>query len=167
MRTIANNLVIAAVIALSAGPVGSAEEPVAEEKKEASFIVRPIGQIKRDAGKTFIVLDKRYQPGLLGIEKREAIWVLWWFDQNDTPARRATLQVHPFMNDENPLTGVFAARAAVRPNLIALTPARILSVKDNIIEIDDIDAFNNTPVIDIKPLAANERYLGPAAKEAR
>jgi tRNA (Thr-GGU) A37 N-methylase len=46
---------------------------------------------------------------------------------------------------------VFATRAPVRPNLIALSRCRVISVNDNLIEIDEIDAFPDTPVLDIKP----------------
>jgi tRNA (Thr-GGU) A37 N-methylase len=46
---------------------------------------------------------------------------------------------------------VFATRAPVRPNLIALSRCRVLAVKDNIIEIDAIDACADTPVLDLKP----------------
>ena len=49
------------------------------------------------------------------------------------------------------LRGVFATRAPVRPNLIALSRCRVLGVQGNVIEIDGIDAFADTPVLDIKP----------------
>jgi len=39
----------------------------------------------------------------------------------------------------------------VRPNLIALSRCKVLSVKENVVEIDGIDAFPNTPVMDLKP----------------
>jgi tRNA (Thr-GGU) A37 N-methylase len=61
------------------------------------------------------------------------------------------LQVHPRANPDNPLRGVFATRAPVRPNLIGLTRVRILSVDDLVIEIDEIDAYDDTPVLDLKP----------------
>ncbi len=51
----------------------------------------------------------------------------------------------------NPLSGVFATRAPVRPNLIGLTLCRIISVKDGIVEIDSIDAYDGTPILDLKP----------------
>ena len=76
---------------------------------------------------------------------------VYWFDRNDTPERRSILQVQPRANPENPLCGVLATRAPVRPNLISLSRCRVLSVRDNIIEIVDIDAFPDTPVLDIKP----------------
>lgn len=54
-------------------------------------------------------------------------------------------------NPENPLTGVFATRSPVRPNLVALTLCKIVAVKDNVVELEKIDAFDGTPVLDIKP----------------
>jgi tRNA-Thr(GGU) m(6)t(6)A37 methyltransferase TsaA len=115
------------------------------------YQVRPIGWVRKSDGRTFIEIDGRYQPALLGVERLDAIWVLYWFDRNDTPEQRSILQVHPRANPANPLRGVFATRAPVRPNLIALSRCRILSVEQNVIEIEDIDAFADTPVLDIKP----------------
>jgi tRNA-Thr(GGU) m(6)t(6)A37 methyltransferase TsaA len=111
----------------------------------------PIGRIEKTKTKARIVLYKKHQHGLAGVEKLSEIWVLWWFHRSDTPALRSTLKVHPKGNPDCPLTGVFATRAPMRPNLIALTRCKILSVKNNIIEIDAIDAFSGTPVLDLKP----------------
>jgi tRNA (Thr-GGU) A37 N-methylase len=46
---------------------------------------------------------------------------------------------------------VFGTRSPRRPNLIALTLCKIVTVKDNTIEIEKTDAFDGTPVLDIKP----------------
>jgi tRNA-Thr(GGU) m(6)t(6)A37 methyltransferase TsaA len=96
-------------------------------------------------------LEARCQGGLLGLEQWSHIWVFYWFDQNDTPEKRFTLQVHPRGNRDNPLTGVFATRSPMRPNLIALSLCRVVSIKGSDIEIESIDAFDQTPVVDIKP----------------
>lgn len=141
-------LIVATGIALAAFLLMSAP---AAEKAEKTFILRPIGEIKVADGKASIVLEKQYQPGLLGLEGWSHIHVLWWFDKNDNPRQRAILQVHPRGDRNNPLTGVFATRAPVRPNLIAMSLCRITAVKENVIEIDNIDAFDGTPVLDIKP----------------
>jgi tRNA (adenine37-N6)-methyltransferase len=114
------------------------------------FTVSPIGWIRKTNGRTAIVVDKKYQKGLLRFEKLSEVWVLWWFDRNDTPEKRSILQVHPGGNPDNPLTGVFATHSPVRPNLIAMTRCKIISVKDNVIEIESIDAFPDTPVLDLK-----------------
>ena len=87
----------------------------------------------------------------MGVEELRSIWVLYWFDRNDTPEKRSVLQVHPRGNPDNPLRGVFATRSPLRPNLIALSQVGILGVKGNLIEIDGIDAFADTPVLDLKP----------------
>jgi tRNA (adenine37-N6)-methyltransferase len=124
-----------------------------------NFALHPIGWIRKTKTKTRIVLYKKYQPGLLGVAKLSEIWVLWWFHRNDNPRGRSVLKVHPRGNPSNPLTGVFATRAPLRPNLIALSRCRVLSVKKNVIEIDSIDAYPDTPVLDIKPQPAAESSL--------
>lgn len=116
-----------------------------------SYNVHPVGWIRKSSGKTFIEIDQRYQPALMGVEDLKSIWVLYWFDRNDTPEKRSIMQVHPRGNPDNPLRGVFATRAPFRPNLIAQSQVGIISVKDNLIEIDGIDAFADTPVLDLKP----------------
>ena len=110
----------------------------------------PIGKIVKKDGRTFIVIDKRFEAGLLRMDRLSYVTVLYWFDRNDTPEKRSILQVHPRGNMKNPLTGVFATHSPVRPNLIGVSRCKIISVKGNIIEIDDIDAFDGSPVIDLK-----------------
>ena len=115
------------------------------------YEVHPIGWVRKSGGQTTIEIDERLRPALMGVEGLDSIWVLYWFDRNDTPEQRSILQVHPRGDPGNPLRGVFATRAPVRPNLIALSRCRVLAVRGNIIEIDGIDAFADTPVLDIKP----------------
>jgi tRNA-Thr(GGU) m(6)t(6)A37 methyltransferase TsaA len=122
-----------------------------QEGLQKSYTLYPIGQVEKDGGRTRIVLDKKYQPGLLGLDTYSHIYVLYWFNLNDTPAKRSILQVHPHGNKNNPVAGVFATRAPVRPNLIALSLCKIISLRDNVLEVDQIDAFPHTPVLDIKP----------------
>jgi tRNA-Thr(GGU) m(6)t(6)A37 methyltransferase TsaA len=141
---------LAAVI-VGACAVGAASGPETEPKPATQFAVHPIGHVRKAEGRTTIVLDRKYEPGLLGLDGFSHAYVLWWFDRNDTPEKRSILQVHPRGDRTNPLTGVFATRAPVRPNLIGLTLCRIISVKQNIIEIETIDAFAGTPVLDLKP----------------
>lgn len=116
-----------------------------------SFVVRPIGRVEKTDHHARIVLETKYQPALLGLEGFSHIYVLWWFDKNDTPEKRATLQVHPRGDPQNPLTGVFATRSPVRPNLIALTLCKVAAVQGSVVEVESIDALPGTPVLDIKP----------------
>jgi tRNA-Thr(GGU) m(6)t(6)A37 methyltransferase TsaA len=149
---------LAAAFMLAASPAmtethgtnGGAAMPAAAEA-QPTYEVRPIGWVRKAGGRTTIELYDEYRPALLGVDALERIWVLYWFDRNDTPARRSVLQVHPRGNPANPLRGVFATRAPLRPNPIALSRCRVLGVRGNVIEIDGIDAFADTPVLDIKP----------------
>ena len=140
-------LVLAALIAWPLLPVRA---DVAAQAAPV-YAVSPIGWVRKDAGKTWIEVEPRYQPALLGVDELRSLWVLYWFDRNDTPEKRAMLQVHPRGNPENPLRGVFATRSPFRPNLIAQSQVRVIAVRGNVIEIDDIDAWADTPVLDLKP----------------
>lgn len=122
-----------------------------ERKAAPVYTMSPVGWVRKSGGKTFIEIDQRYQAALLGVDRLKTLQVLWWFDRNDAPDKRAVLQVHPRGNPDNPLRGVFATRSPYRPNLIALTEVDVIAVRDNIIEIDGIDAFADTPVLDLKP----------------
>ena len=128
-------------------------QPMTASKDQVSakqFILYPIGKVVKQGDRTMIVLDKKYLPGLKRLDKHSHVTVLYWFDRNDTPEKRSILQVHPRGNKNNPLTGVFATHSPVRPNLIAISRCKIISIKENVIEIDEIDAFSDSPVLDLK-----------------
>jgi len=127
-------------------------DAVDDVSPETSYTVHPIGRVKKKGGKTRLVLFDRYADGLKGLADWSHVNVLWWFHKNDTPAKRGILQVHPRGNRKTPLTGVFATRAPVRPNLIALTVCKIVSVEGTAVTVESIDAFDGTPVLDLKPV---------------
>ncbi|MEA3640234.1 MAG: SAM-dependent methyltransferase [Lamprobacter sp.] len=137
--------------ALSAQADPDAIRSSAMSETRPSYQVQPIGWIRKRDGRTFIEFYEDYRPALLGVDQLDSLWVLYWFDRNDTPEQRSILQVHPRGNPANPLRGVFATRAPMRPNLIAMSRCRVLGVEGTVIEIDDIDAFAETPVLDLKP----------------
>ena len=121
------------------------------EKTSSFFELYPVGRIKRKGKSVRLHIFEKYTDALKGLDGFSHVFVLYWFDRNDTREKRSILQVHPRGNKKNPLTGVFACRAPVRPNLIALSLCKIISVKDGIVYIDNIDALNNSPVLDLKP----------------
>lgn len=118
---------------------------------EKQFMIKPIGSVYKANGRTTLVLKKEVLPALKGLNGFSHVWVMWWLNRSDKPEKRSTIQVHPRGNIKNPLTGVFACRAPVRPNPIALSLCRIVSVENNVVEIDKIDAFADTPILDLKP----------------
>lgn len=115
------------------------------------YLLRPIGRVKKETGRTLVEIEEPYLAALLGLENYSHVWVLYWFHDNDKPWDRSILQVHPCRNPANPLAGVFAARSPVRPNLIGLSAARLLKVAGNRLYLENLDAREGTPVLDIKP----------------
>ena len=115
-----------------------------------SFQVFPVGVVRKKGKAVWIEIFNQFADALLGLEGFSHIQVLYWFHKNDTAQLRKTLRVHPRKDKKNPLSGVFATHSPLRPNLIGLTLCKIRSIEDLQIRIEDIDAFDGTPVIDIK-----------------
>ncbi|MBP8082643.1 MAG: excinuclease ABC subunit UvrA [Spirochaetes bacterium] len=85
------------------------------------------------------------------------IRVLWYFSRFDGERYRKIIQCDP-PYEKAPRTGVFASRSPVRPNPIAVTTCAVIRTDRNrgIIEINDVDAFDKSPVIDVIPYNPSE-----------
>lgn len=59
------------------------------------------------------------------------------------------MKVKPYLTDN--AHGIFATRAPHRPNKIGISLVRLLNIKDNILEIEEVDILDGTPLLDIKP----------------
>ncbi len=75
------------------------------------------------------------------------VLVLTWLHQ----ARRDLLVINPRSDPANRERGVFSTRSPVRPNPIGIHPVQIISIDANVIEVDGLEAIDQTPVLDIKP----------------
>lgn len=116
------------------------------------FIINSVGYIKTEDGFR-IKLNKEYTKALKGLNDFKYIQVIYWFDKVDNEKSRNTLiENKPYKKGPEEL-GVFATRSPSRPNPIAIETVYIINIDEEkgIIEIPHIDAFDNTPVIDIKP----------------
>lgn len=130
------------------------------------YSIQPIGQVSKSSGKTLLEIFPQFRDGLLGLDKFSHVLVFYWFDRNDSPDKRSTLRVHPRGDKANPLSGVFATRSPFRPNLIGLTVCKIRSVDSAGIVVEDIDAFDSSPIIDLKPyMPAYECVPGASVPE--
>ncbi|MBS7643376.1 tRNA (N6-threonylcarbamoyladenosine(37)-N6)-methyltransferase TrmO [Candidatus Bathyarchaeota archaeon] len=96
-----------------------------------------------------IIIEKRLMEALDGIEGFSHIHVLYWADR--LPRRKRPLKIHPKHREDMPLLGVFATRSAYRPNPIGLTTVKLLKREGRVLRVKGLDAFDGTPVIDIKP----------------
>ncbi|MEF3697052.1 tRNA (N6-threonylcarbamoyladenosine(37)-N6)-methyltransferase TrmO [Desulfolutivibrio sp.] len=63
------------------------------------------------------------------------------------------LSVRPFLDTSE--RGIFATRSPRRPNPIGISVLRVLSVARNMVELENVDMLDQTPVLDIKPYVAD------------
>ena len=94
-----------------------------------------------------LTLDAPYRQGLIGLEPGMKIWLLLWFDRT---RRDIILKIPKNQFSEK---GTFALRSPIRPNPISIQAVYIIDVDpiSGKVEVDATDAFDDTPVIDIKP----------------
>lgn len=120
----------------------------AESKK---FEIEAIGTICRKDKKVWIEIAEPFRPALKGLNTFSHVIVFWWADRFDKSEHRQVL-VTPLPYAEDRETGVFANRSPERPNLIMNTVCKILDVDETLgrVEVRNIDAFSDTPVIDLK-----------------
>ncbi|MBN2401835.1 MAG: excinuclease ABC subunit UvrA [Spirochaetes bacterium] len=114
--------------------------------------IKQNGIIRKKDGKCLIELTDADYNFFDFLNNFSHIQILWWFSRFEKDNFRKTTQCDP-PYEKAPRTGVFASRSPVRPNPVGLTTARILEIvpKKKIIEINAIDAFDKTPVLDIRP----------------
>ena len=84
------------------------------------------------------------------------VFVLTWLDRAD----RSILKVHPRDDRTIALTGVFSTRSQDRPNPIGLHRARVVAIAEGSIRVEPIEAVDGTPVVDVKPVIAQD--IAPA-----
>ncbi len=93
-----------------------------------------------------IEIFPEYELGLKDLSDFSHFYCLYFFDMVKLPV---PLLSKPFLDDEK--KGVFAIRTPFRPNPIGLSILKLLAIKDNIIEVNNVDILDNTPILDIKP----------------
>jgi tRNA-Thr(GGU) m(6)t(6)A37 methyltransferase TsaA len=86
-----------------------------------------------------------YVEGLKDLDGFSHIILLYHFHLN----RDSKLMVIPFM-DSRP-HGVFSTRAPSRPNPVGLSVVMLRKIEGNILEIENVDIVDQTPLLDIKP----------------
>jgi tRNA-Thr(GGU) m(6)t(6)A37 methyltransferase TsaA len=126
---------------------------------QEKIILKPIGFVKteavgdevRDKTRTSqIVISSELTEALDGIDSFSHLFVLFWLSQISNRQRK-TMKVHPRGRKDMPLLGVFATRTNLRPNPIGLTLVELVKVEGNVLTVHGLDAFDGTPVLDLKP----------------
>ena len=120
----------------------------------------PIGVVKcnisekidRNWGKVTskIIIDEHLMNGLKGLSDFSHIIIVYHLNQAKFIYENH-LTRKPQGRDDMPNVGIFSQRAKDRPNPIGVTAVKLISIDKNIVEVQGLDAINDTPVLDIKP----------------
>lgn len=123
--------------------------------------LRPIGHVENgvqpgervtwEVMESQIVIDQEWAAALEGLEEFSHIIVIFWLNRPKDEDRKVRLKIHPEAREDMPVVGLFATRTPYRPNPIGLTTVELLAREENILHVRGLDAFDGTPVLDIKP----------------
>lgn len=102
-----------------------------------------------------IVIDEKHIEGLYRLDESEEIIVIFAFDRN--LGQGFKYHLHPRGDESVPEVGVFASRSPFRPNPIGMDQVRLLKVVGNVLTVKGLEAFDGTPVLDIKPVIRTKR----------
>ena len=96
-----------------------------------------------------VILSSSFTKALEGIEEWSHIYIIYWL----TRVEQNEEQFHCFPGDgpDKPPVGVLATRAPIHPNPIGLTLVELINREENALRVRGLDAYDGTPVLDIKP----------------
>lgn len=105
-----------------------------------------------------VIIDPKYEEALEGVEDYSHLFILFWLSRMLTREKERGLKIHPKSRLDLPLVGVFSTRTQYRPNPIGLTLVKLIKRKKNILEVRGLDAINETPVLDVKPISPRTEF---------
>jgi len=101
---------------------------------------------------TIQLVDTFDKEALLGLQGFSHVEILFHFHRVLESEIVVTAAIPREQAAKFPLLGVFAQRKKSRPNRIGATICEIVAIKDTSIIVKGLDAINETPVLDIKPV---------------
>ena len=122
-------------------PIGRVESPLTDRAEAPK-------QGTEGGPDAWIAFEPGVREALQDLRPGDRVIVLTWLDR----ARREVLRVHPRDDARNPLRGVFSTRSQDRPNPIGLHPVEVLEIDGERVKVSDLEAFDGTPVVDVKPV---------------
>lgn len=126
--------------------------PVGAVESELTDIASAPNQGDEGAPGAWLVFESPVLQALDGIRAGDEVIVLTWLDR----ARRDVLRVHPRGDLSRPEQGVFATRSPHRPNPIGLHQVKVVSVDGRRLRVQNMEAIDGTPVIDMKPVIGGD-----------
>jgi len=107
----------------------------------------PYQPVDADEGDFRIIVKPKYAEGLYKLADFRYIYVIYHIH---LITRKPRMIVAPSWAAGLEV-GLFASRSPVRPNPIGLSVVRIKKIIDNEIYTSGLDAFDGTPLLDLKP----------------
>ncbi|MEO6631351.1 MAG: tRNA (N6-threonylcarbamoyladenosine(37)-N6)-methyltransferase TrmO [Mucilaginibacter sp.] len=96
-----------------------------------------------------VIIYPEFIEGIKDLKPGAEILLLTWLHAAD----RSVIKCYPRNNLDAPVVGVFSTRSPARPNPIGIHPVTIITISTNgIIRVAGLEALDQTPVIDIKPV---------------
>jgi len=140
------------------------------------YKIEPIGYVRASRkeaaddcwGRTrsIIRLADSFDPeALQGLQEFSHVEVLFVFHRVE-PSKIVSGARHPRNNIDWPKIGIFAQRGRNRPNRLGSTICRIVSVEGREIQVEELDAIDGTPVIDLKPVMSEFLPRSPVNQPA-
>ena len=120
-------------------PVGWVKSPLTE-------MARAPRQADEGAPPAWLVFEAAIADAIRDLRPGTEILVLTWLDRAD----RSVLLTIPRGDPGNPMTGVFSTRSPDRPNPIGLHRVQVIAVDGLRVQVDQLEALDGTPVIDVK-----------------
>ena len=96
-----------------------------------------------------IVLNEELTQALDGIDEWTHVYVIYWL--NRVPRTEKPVVHFPGSRTEPSPVGILATRAPIHPNPIGLTLVELIRREENVLLVRGLDAYDGTPVLDIKP----------------
>jgi tRNA-Thr(GGU) m(6)t(6)A37 methyltransferase TsaA len=139
-----------------------------DDAADPAYQVHPIGRVEstlvdpadapnqgdQGAPDAWLAIDPEVREGIRDLAVGSDVLVLTWLHR----ARRDELSTQPGDDPTGPERGVFSTRSPARPNPIGLHRVTIVAVEDGRLRVRPLEAIDQTPVIDIKPvIRAGER----------
>jgi tRNA-Thr(GGU) m(6)t(6)A37 methyltransferase TsaA len=127
-----------------------------------SLVLRPIGWVEsplrsleeaplqgdEGAPDAVVVFEPPVRDAPAGLQLGADVLLITWLDRAD----REVLVVHPRGDPARPLTGVFSTRSPDRANPLGLHRVTVLAVDGLRVRVQNLEALDGTPVVDVKPV---------------
>jgi len=112
-----------------------------------------------------IEIFEEYIEGLEGIDGFTHLIVIAYLHKVTSEQRRVLKVKHKRLlrlgidPEDLPEVGVFCTDSPHRPNPIALTIVEVIKREKNILYVKNLDLFNGTPILDIKPYTLDRAIM--------